>query len=869
MRVFLTIAASLLASQVALTEAAAPVFNRITPTAVQQGQQVEVSVTGQRIADLVDIVTNDGGISLVEVKPPEKNADRSCKLVLKVDQDAQLGLHAIRLRTKTGLSQLRNLHVTALPVVAEKEEKKGFADAQPIEMNSAVVGRVDREDVDYFKVSLKKGQRVSAEVVGTRLGNSSGDRYFDPYLALLDSKRFELVVSDDEPLTKNDPYFSVVAPEDGDYTIELRDSAYNGDGNSHYVLHVGTFPRPSSVSPLGGQPGKTIELTLFGDPAGEKKVKVTLPEVVGDFQYFVADEQGVSPTPHLLQVSSLPVMAEVEPNGDVYNQGLPVVMPAALHGVIGEVNDYDCFQFEAKKGQRFLFQAIARTARSPLDPVLQMFDVKAKKYLAGADDTGNNPDGRLEFRAPHDGTFGIRIYDHLKRGGPEYTYRIEADMQRPTLSGDVVEFLRYFQPRWEVPVAGGIGRRISMSKRSVSGNIELDFSNLPAGVRVELPEVWAGSSQVPVVLYANDDAAIGHTFTKMGVHKAGDKSIAGVISQKILQVRWRNNDRVIQRKFEELPVVVTQKSPFRVWIEEPNTPAVPGGWLDLTVRCERAEGFENEVRIEMLMNPPGCSTSRSLKFAKGKDTVTMRVTAGDKARPGRWDVCVRAWGEHNGQVETCSSFVPMVVKERWVDFKFNQAAVEQGQSTQILVDVTGNEEFAGEATVKLLGLPPKTKAEPVVMKPGDKQLSFTVLTEAGAPPGTHKSVYCIAEVPIQVGVEMVPATEPEMKTVKVAFIEGDADTAPAEPTASDEKTAEPAVKPVPEPEAKPAPKMVEKPIFKVVPHQFRGGRLRIDKPLPKKKEPAKKPVEKKPAVKKPAVAKPLSRLEQLRQAKSN
>ena len=46
------------------------------------------------------------------------------------------------------------------------------------------------------EVEAKKGQRISAEIEAMRLGAT----LFDPYIAILDAKRFELAISDDAAL---------------------------------------------------------------------------------------------------------------------------------------------------------------------------------------------------------------------------------------------------------------------------------------------------------------------------------------------------------------------------------------------------------------------------------------------------------------------------------------------------------------------------------------------------------------------------------------------------------------------------------------------------------------------------------------------
>src|SRR5207244_8260197 len=125
--------------------------------------------------------------------------------------DCRLGEHAMRVRTATGLSELRTFYVGALPNVEEKEPNSDFANPQKIDLNVTVNGVVDNEDVDYYAFEAKKGQRVTAEIEGMRLANT----FFDPYVAILDSKRFELAATDDAPLLGQDAACSVMIPEIG------------------------------------------------------------------------------------------------------------------------------------------------------------------------------------------------------------------------------------------------------------------------------------------------------------------------------------------------------------------------------------------------------------------------------------------------------------------------------------------------------------------------------------------------------------------------------------------------------------------------------------------------------------------------------
>ena len=88
-------------------------------------------------------------------------------------------------------------------------------------------------------------------------------------MAILNAKRFELGVSDDAALVWRDGFTSIIAPEDGKYIIQVRESAYSGNGGCLYRLHVGNFPRATAVMPAGGKPGETLAVRWIGDAAGE------------------------------------------------------------------------------------------------------------------------------------------------------------------------------------------------------------------------------------------------------------------------------------------------------------------------------------------------------------------------------------------------------------------------------------------------------------------------------------------------------------------------------------------------------------------------------------------------------------------------
>jgi len=278
--------------------------------------------------------------------------------------------------------------------VAEVEPNSDFLKPQPIAMNVTVNGVADNEDVDYYAVQAKKGERITAEVEGIRLGVT----LFDPYVAIMDARRFELASSDDAALVWQDGEASVIAPEDGTYVIQVRESAYSGNGNCLYRLHVGNFPRPVATVPGGGKLGEAVDVKWIGDVAGETTTKVTLPAAPEpDYGLVAQDAKGVAPYPNAFRLSPFGNVIEAEPNDD-QGHATPFTPPVALNGVIGAPGDVDHFVFHAKPGVTYDLRVFARSLRSPLDSVLHLAK-KGAQYIAGNDDSGG-PDSYPPLRRP-------------------------------------------------------------------------------------------------------------------------------------------------------------------------------------------------------------------------------------------------------------------------------------------------------------------------------------------------------------------------------------------------------------------------------------------------------------------------------------
>src|SRR5271163_5068916 len=125
--------------------AASPSLTAIRPVGGQRGTQLEITLSGARLGDAQEIIYYQSGITTVGLK---KLDDNSVRATIKIAQDCALGLHDLRVRTATGISELRTFSVGALREINEVEPNNDFAAPQAIPMNVTVTGVADNEDVD-------------------------------------------------------------------------------------------------------------------------------------------------------------------------------------------------------------------------------------------------------------------------------------------------------------------------------------------------------------------------------------------------------------------------------------------------------------------------------------------------------------------------------------------------------------------------------------------------------------------------------------------------------------------------------------------------------------------------------------------------
>ncbi|MGV3485031.1 MAG: PPC domain-containing protein [Planctomycetaceae bacterium] len=753
-----SVAVLLCLSMSTAVDAAQPTLSRLEPLGVVRGQATKVILHGARIGDASSVLLDRPGLTVSDVKSLDNN---KVEMTVTADATADPGLYPLQLVTKTGISNLRLLGVGAMPVVNEVEPNNDFDAAQKVALNSTLEGVIKFEDIDYFSVELQEGQTIHAEAEGIRLSYSMNNQIFDPYVAVLDEGKFEVSTSDDSSLLRQDALLAFKAPKTGVYRIVIRDSSFSGHDQAYYRLHIGTFPRPLAVIPAGQKPGELLTATLVhltgsGSEMTTTQAQVQLPsQAVDRFPVVTQNDAGVSPSPNWIRVNELPVTVETEPNNEISKPNAAVSAApdqpgAALCGVIETPGDIDFYSIACKKGQKVLVTVFARdTLRSPLDSVVNVYGPK-NNGIAGNDDAGPKPDSYIEFTAAEDGLHTIRITDSLSRGGPSFAYRIEAALAKPKLTLDRRELARDEAVAAAVPRGGTMAVMVTAKRENFGGELKLELADLPPGITATTYPMSADRGEIPVILTAAADAPEGASLTRVIATTVDPKNpVTGELSLRHRLMLGQNRVDMWGYDSQRLAVSVAEAAPFKITLQQPGTPIVRSGSKELKVSIERNEGFDGEVFLSTLYNPPGIAVNNGRKIEKGQNEVMIPVTANGGAGIAVWPMAMIArYGTSQGQAHMVTPPVQLEVQDVQFKFTFPRIAAELGTETSVAVGVEVVRPFTGTCEVQLVGLPAgvTSSAATQPVTPETTSITFPLTITADAKVGTHKVLHCVATI---------------------------------------------------------------------------------------------------------------------------
>ena len=394
-----------------------------------------------------------------------------------------------------------------------------------------------------------------------------GRTFFDVSLASLDSRGFELATCDDAPLLRTDAFVSTLVPADGDYRILVREAAYEGSGDCRYRLHIGTFPRPTAVFPSGGKPGETIGFTFIGDPYGAIHQSITLAsEPSARFPLFPEHDGLRPPSPHWITVNPLDSATHSDSSHLLKSAVALPPIPCAAHGIIEAERPSDWFRFSAKKDRALVIRALARSHRSPLDPLLSIHSNDGK-FIVANDDQGA-PDSVIQW-----------------------TSAASARAAASSISASLPTIERVKTQKWKtfpVPQGGRYAAVVNLARENTGCDAVFEAVSLPPGVSMTAARAPKSVNSFPVVFEAAPDAVPGASLHAFRVRSEGvEPPLTGMLADTIHHIDINNQGPYHSATFDRIATAVIDPVPFAIDLETPPVAIVRNGTLHLKIRATR------------------------------------------------------------------------------------------------------------------------------------------------------------------------------------------------------------------------------------------------------------------------------------------
>ncbi|MDX1947488.1 MAG: hypothetical protein SFU86_18960 [Pirellulaceae bacterium] len=207
----------------------------------------------------------------------------------------------------------------------------------------------------------------------------------------------------------------------------------------------------TSVSPPGGKQGSTVELTISGNDLDEtEKLVFSHPGIVAAPKMTAATD--LVPAKLMPNVFSITIAGDVPPglydvtavsrfgmsnprsfavgtlnevlkagNNNTPQSAQEVAVGTTISGTIAAAN-FDYFRLPLKQGERVILDCAAERLDSRMDATLVVLGPNGRELARVRDGVGSDP--VLDFSAPAEGTYVVKLQDAIYGGGPEYFYRL-------------------------------------------------------------------------------------------------------------------------------------------------------------------------------------------------------------------------------------------------------------------------------------------------------------------------------------------------------------------------------------------------------------------------------------------------------------
>jgi len=702
--------------------AGTPTLDFPLPLGFQRGVATEMILTGTNLLPAGQLWAGFPGKFEI-VDDETLNAAGKVKVLVTAPADAPLGLYPIRLAAEGGLSNLRLIAVDELPQIVDNGANQDKAKAQAISTPCVVAGKIEAEKSDYYKFSVKAGQRLNFEVLGRRLGSP-----IDPCLSLYSAKSpREIAHDNDSPGCQGDPRLSYTFKEGGDYVVEVRDVLGRGGADYVYRLRIGDFPLATATLPMAAKAGSKVQVQFAGPSVdGVKPVDVAVPSgPVGGVVWVTPKAAGQSGWPVPLVISDVEEVAEKEPNQKA-GEATRIPLPGGATGRFLQGDEIDLYVATLKKGQKVAIEAQTLEWGSS---TLVYFVVKNPK--SGAELAKSNPalvpplDQRLEFTAAEDGDHLIEVQHLLYQTGPAEAYHLSVRPTTPSfeviLSIDKTE-----------AAAGSIAPLpFAVTRKNFTGPIEVRVVGSEPPIIAKL----TGSQSAGILLLpSKGDASLG----ARSIVVEGKAMIDGQPVTVIAHAKPTVSKALADLTFlpmhvaTNIAVGVKGKAPFQLSAKVDPVDPTPGSPATVTVTATRSDNFKGEIVINPPAGLPANVGAKVVPIPADKTEVKFPLDVTAKAALGEYYLLITGKAKADKRdIVSDPAVLPLIIAAPFeLSAEPKDVTLAPGGKTKLTLKVTRKAGFKGTLAIDVKNLPADVTADKATVAP--EQASVDIQLTAGA-----------------------------------------------------------------------------------------------------------------------------------------
>ncbi|HLJ57095.1 MAG TPA: hypothetical protein VKT77_18805 [Chthonomonadaceae bacterium] len=520
---------------------------------------------------------------------------------IKIADDCMPGVYELRVVTKTGISTAGLFEVGSLPEITSVSNTRQTA--LPIKLpcvaNGCFAANAERH---YFRFSAKKGERLVFNLKGFRYKEESV-LFFNPDLRLYDLNGAEIV--ENHGYYDLDPLIDWTCPADGAYTLEVRDLLGRGNPGSVYRLTMGAVPYDTAIYPPAARVGTSAALHLLGKNTDTVPTSFTLPMPTQTGVQEICSPFGSMP----IYVSAFPVVT------DSAMPAMPVKLPATFAGHIDKPGEAAVYPISGDGPCDF--ELFSTRLGSPGNFALTLLDAQGRGI--------NQTNGRMAYKLEAGKAYSLRVQEVTGKGGPEYTYAVEARPAHP--------HLEVAARPGNITIRPGIAAAVDivvLRREGIVGDITIRAENLPAGVTA-LPAVIppdrndtqlillasSGSRPVqgPIQIEATGAGPLGPTTvtaTPQEIYYLQNQPTPRQVAENVVAVRGEaeflanfataDPVKVHPRKVTEVKIKLQRRDTFKGNISA-RLEGLPRGWV-----CYPETVGPDKTEMTLLVRPNGDDT---------------------------------------------------------------------------------------------------------------------------------------------------------------------------------------------------------------------------------------------------------------------